>query len=227
MRLWIAQGEVEKAAMWAKNNIDHSLPCSGYCAEQYSLALARAWLAQGRAGSNELFQQALNLLSQRADEAERFGRNGRLIEFLVLKSITLLEVNQTAEALRILNQALSFALPNTYLRPFLDEIRSIKAILPRLRGENIHLDAFIDQVLMPAPTNTGRNPVTPKLIEPLTEREQDVLRLMAAGLSNPEIAQELYLSLNTIKTHTRGIYGKLGVSNRTQATVRAHELELI
>jgi LuxR family maltose regulon positive regulatory protein len=69
-----------------------------------------------------------------------------------------------------------------------------------------------------------KQPAQSELVEPLSERELEVLQLIAEGLTNPEIASKLYLSLNTVKVHTRNIYGKLGVNNRTQAVARARAL---
>jgi LuxR family maltose regulon positive regulatory protein len=109
-------------------------------------------------------------------------------------------------------------------RPLLSLLKFIEINYPARQPFTREILAFI---ISPSEVKPIAQTPAHMLIEPLTERERDVLRLMAAGLSNPEIAEQLYLSLNTIKTHTRGIYGKLGVNNRTQATLKAGELGLI
>jgi len=133
------------------------------------------------------------------------------------------------EADKTIIQALSLGAQHGYLRIFLDEASPMEKLIQRVTHQG-DVFSYARQLLdaFHQPAHAERTaPPSRVLIEPLTEREQDVLRLMAAGLTNPEIAQELYLGLNTIKTHTRGIYGKLGVNNRTQATIRARELGLV
>ena len=150
-----------------------------------------------------------------------------MIELLVLKAQALSGNGQKEQAMEFLAQALCLAYPENYIRPFLDDVSYIKEFLPALKDRNQEKNAFIDQILSKKTISSPLKFSPVNLIEPLTEREQDVLRLMAAGMSNPEIAQELYLSLNTIKTHLKSIFGKLEVKNRTQASNRAKELDLL
>ena len=170
-------------------------------------------------------------LENHTEYALRHGWKIRLNQLQIVQSLAFLAQGDEHQANETLVKALSIAESYGGVGVFLDFGMPILDMLKRVAVSYPGREAFINKILYllipskPARPSTKSLPGT--LIEPLTQREQDVLRLMAAGLSNPEIAQELYLSLNTIKTHTRGIYGKLGVSNRTQATIRATELGLI
>jgi LuxR family maltose regulon positive regulatory protein len=130
-------------------------------------------------------------------------------------------------ALSVLEQALSLAEPEGYVRTFLDEGEPMARLLRQALSQGIApnyaarlLAAFDAEVdLTPAPMDP--------LIEPLTERELEVLRLIVAGLSNPDSAEELFIAVSTVKSHVNHIYGKLGVENRVQAVNRARSLELL
>ncbi len=141
-----------------------------------------------------------------------------------------------------LARALEGAASEDYVRAFLDEGDAVARLLPGVRSV---APAFTDRLLeafhsggadlasqgrrVPVPPDgpeSGRKVVEP-LIEPLSERELEVLQLVAAGLSNREIAQELYIAVGTVKRHTNHIYGKLGVHSRTQAVARSRELGLL
>ena len=122
------------------------------------------------------------------------------------------------------------AAPGDYYRAFLDEEDQLLDPLPDLR----HLAPdFVDQLLAYAGRDQADTDITTKfpaaqpLVEPLSERELEVLRLIAAGLTNREIAQELVIAIGTVKRHINNLYGKLGVHSRTQATARARDLRLI
>jgi LuxR family maltose regulon positive regulatory protein len=123
--------------------------------------------------------------------------------------------------LKPLEEALALAEPEGFVRIFLDEGGPMVDLLRQARQSQIATD-YVDNLL------AGGLPVDQSgLIEPLSERELEVLRLLAEGLTNKAIGEHLYLALNTVKVHTRNIYGKLGVNNRTQAVVRARELGLL
>jgi len=130
-------------------------------------------------------------------------------------------------ALSALCRALSLAEPEGYVRTFVDEGEPMAHLLRLSLSRGIAPDyvarllAAFDQEIEPEP------PGMQSLVEPLTERELDVLRLIVAGLSNPEIADELVIAVSTVKTHINHIFGKLGVDRRTQAVARAQELSLL
>jgi LuxR family maltose regulon positive regulatory protein len=130
-------------------------------------------------------------------------------------------------ALSALERALSLAEPGGYMRTFVDEGEPMARLLRRALSKGVApnyaarlLAAFGEEV-------ESTSPMMASLVEPLTEREIEVLRLVAAGLSNPEISEELYIAVSTVKSHINHIYGKLAVENRVQAINRAHSLELL
>jgi LuxR family maltose regulon positive regulatory protein len=175
--------------------------------------------------------QVLAFLTIQSGYAQAHGWQVRLTQLLIVQSLAWQALGDQQQAITTLLRALSIAEAFGGVGIFLDFGLPLLNMLKRAAKNYPAREAFVSKILSllvyPSPSKSIAATYTSAIIEPLTEREQDVLRLMAAGLSNPEIAQELYLSLNTIKTHTRGIYGKLGVSNRTQATIRASELGLI
>jgi LuxR family maltose regulon positive regulatory protein len=173
----------------------------------------------------------LEFITNQSGFAEAHAWKIRQAQLLMLQSLAWQSLGDQPQAIHPLMKALSiaesFGGTGVFLDfgpPLLNMLKLIEINYPARQSFAREILAFIIN-----PSEGKRIAMTSAnmLIEPLTERERDVLRLMAAGLSNPEIAVQLYLSLNTIKTHTRGIYGKLGVNNRTQATIKAGELGLI
>ena len=162
---------------------------------------------------------------------ERFTRDHRLYRWLL--SVYLLQAlaadelgNRELARDRILS-AIEIAAPQDYVRALLDEDRRLLRLLPEVRHA---APAFVDRLAEVAQAqegfeSTGRE--VERLVEPLSDRELEVLRLIAAGLANREIAEELTIAVGTVKRHINHIYGKLGVHSRTQALVRARELDLL
>jgi LuxR family maltose regulon positive regulatory protein len=160
-----------------------------------------------------------------------------LLEILALRALALYRQGDTTQALLTLSQALTMAEPEGYVRVFVDEGLPMAALLRRASSQGIApnyvsklLDAFEttqdekeEADFHPSSIAQGVQP----LIEPLTQREREVLRLMATGRSNPEIATELVIAVTTVKTHVKNIYGKLNVDNRFQAVAHAQELNLL
>jgi LuxR family maltose regulon positive regulatory protein len=163
------------------------------------------------------------LLKNLLNSAEKSSRNGSVIEIKILLAQTHLLQGHIDKALHIFKQALALAEPEAYFRIFVDEGELIAELLKLAQEKNIfpeyagHLLAVID---------SGK-PAVRNLPEALTEREFQVMLLLAKGLSNQEIADNLVISLSTTKTHITRIYGKLSVSSRTQAVIRARELKLL
>jgi LuxR family maltose regulon positive regulatory protein len=172
----------------------------------------------------------LSMLEAQSAFAQLHGWKVRLTQLFIIHALALQALGEVDQASEVLIKAVDLAYTYQGVGIFLDFGLHLQKLLKQAVKKYPARVDFISRILalviqpVPSPANTA---LVEASVEPLTEREQDVLRLMAAGLSNPEIAQELYLALNTIKTHTRGIYGKLGVNNRTQATLRARELGLI
>jgi len=216
-RIWLAQGQLELAARWA---LDYEqLGEVEHLREFEDLTLARILLAQGKP------PEALALLDRLLSPAEAAGRMGTVIEISILRTLAL---KDTEYALETLKRALQLAEPEGYARVFLDEGEPMAQLLRQAASRGI-APSYAGQLLAAFGTETKDQPATETspLVEPLSDRELEVLELLAERLSNPEIAQRLVISLPTVKSHTRNIYGKLGVHNRRDAVARARELNIL
>jgi LuxR family maltose regulon positive regulatory protein len=198
------------------------------CDEIAILSLARASLASGQA------DQALVLLEPINRSAQAAGHIYAAIGSLILTAIAWqAKPAGLGSALTALEQALSLAEPGGYVRVFVDEGQPIQKLLALAVQKGIH-PGYADRLLAAFDHNSTLSPSpqagqkhTPALIEPLTSREIEVLRLIVAGMTNKEIAQKLYISLRTVKYHTTSILNKLNVNNRAHAAARARELGLL
>jgi LuxR family maltose regulon positive regulatory protein len=240
----LQMGDLETAAQWADTIAAPEAGPLDPALEYDHLTLARVWLAQGRTA------EARALLARLLPPAEAAGRLGRAIEILALQAATAWSQHDTAEAHAALARALALGEPEGFVRSFLDEGEPMRAALrdwrlalgqqAPLSDEQQRLASYADRLLAAFPTPGGAAPTpaappmpaaTPAgiapLLEPLRERELEVLRLIAAGYTNPEIANQLVLGLSTIKTHINHLFQKLGVSSRTQAIARARALGLL
>ena len=161
------------------------------------------------------------------------GRISRLIEVLALETVGQAGLGNTVQALTALRRALPLAAERGYVRTFVDLGASIAPLLRQAAAERI-VPEFVAALLAamslaPSSSSQGQPSVqgAAVLVEPLSERELEILRLIAAGRSNREIAAELIVALGTVKKHLNNIFGKLGVSSRTQAVAYARELGLL
>jgi LuxR family maltose regulon positive regulatory protein len=217
-RLWIAQGNLAAASRWAQarglNQKDSPII---YPHEVEYLTLVRLLIAQGKLEAAE----ALLLRLQRA--AALAKRNGNLIEILILQALTFAAQKRGEQALSALDKALNLAEPQGFVRIFLDEGPPMAKLLRQAVAQDLHASYALH--LLNAMGETA--PPPQPLIDPLSERELEVLRRVAAGYSNQEIAQDLVIAVSTVKKHIHNIYGKLDVGSRTQAVARATELELL
>jgi LuxR family maltose regulon positive regulatory protein len=169
----------------------------------------------------------LGLLERIAAEAQNAGRVGSLIEILALQALTWEALGETDSAMVSLERALALAAPEGYVRLFVDEGAPMADLLRCAAAQALELD-YVRPLLTAFGETTGPVSRMPEgLVEPLTPRELEVLRLLGAGLSNPEIAEHLSIAPSTVKTHTLRIYGKLQVHSRTQAVTRARECHLL
>jgi LuxR family maltose regulon positive regulatory protein len=228
-RLALRRNDIAAASRWARQQ-EISLPLSqvpGYQQEYAYLTLVRLKLAMGECHGLPA------CLDELIRNAEHQGRSAAVVEALILKALALDRLGESDDAERTLDRALSQAEPAGYMRTFVDEGAPMAALLRRIATGGVHGDyasRLIDARAFPFPTRSvesaGRAR-TPGLIEALSERELEVLKLIAAGKSNKEIAYELFLATGTVKKHTHNIYGKLGVQSRTQAIARARELGII
>ena len=235
-RLLLAQGKVAAAARWAEERglgADDDEP--DYPREREYLVLARLLLAQGRPGL------ALALLERLHATASAQGRVGSIIEISALRALALAADGEETAAVDTLAGAVTLGCPQGYVRVFADEGAPMAVLLGRLvAAQNADHAAARDippgylaallRAAHPAPgAALPRRPATapPGLPEPLTDRETDVLRLIAAGKPNQQIARELVVTVDTVKKHVSHLLGKLGAANRTEAVTRARQLGLI
>jgi LuxR family transcriptional regulator, maltose regulon positive regulatory protein len=234
-RLALAHGEVADAARWVQaRGLDIDDPLR-YPREREYLVLARVLLATGTPG------RALSLLARLHTEAAAQCRTGSLVEILALRSLAHAAAGDEPRALAALAEALTLAAPEGYLRVFIDQDGPMAALLGRLltAGQaRLRVPGCVQQDylvrLAEAFEQAGqvvarprRGGALPGLVVPLTSRELEVLELLATGKANPTIAEELVITLDTVKRHVTHILGKLGAANRTQAVARARELGLL
>ena len=151
---------------------------------------------------------------------------GAAIEILLLQALANQTRGDVEAALVLLRRALVIAEPEGYVRVFLDEGPPMAALLEALQGRGASL-AYVQELLTSFGRGVDRFPIKQDLVEPLSSRELEVLRLLATDLDGPGIARELVVSLSTIRSHTKAIYAKLGVSSRRAAVRRGEELDLL
>ena len=219
--LWIAQGKVDAANLWTmstspdpegKININHL---------DELMVFTHLLITRGS------YNEAIDLLTRTINTAEAEGWLGSLIKMCVLLALAHQAGGEKDKSMNALEQALITAKPEGYVRVFVDAGDLMATLLREAEKRDIAPDyipkllaAFeSDNVQVEPPSDTS-------LIEPLSERELEVLRLLRTELSGPEIASELMIALSTMRTHTQNIYSKLGVSNRRAAVRRAEELNL-
>jgi len=238
-RLLLAQGRADEAVRWAQERGLTEDDAISFQREGSYLVLARVLLARSAS------DRALGLLERLDALADSQGRTGSLIKIRALRSLALQATGDHQGALTLLAEALSLAAPEGYVRVFVDEGAPMASLLGRLAAptqreraaaaENVPRDylAWLLASFRPAAARSshlaGRTGagLLPGLVEPLSERELEVLGLLATGRSNQQIAEELVVVLDTVKKHVSRILDKLGVANRTQAVARARELQLL
>jgi LuxR family maltose regulon positive regulatory protein len=225
-RIWIAQGSLGEALGWAREqglSVDDDL---SYLREFEHITLARVLMARYRDERAERSaREAIRLLDRLLRAAEEGERAGSVIEILVLRALAYQRHGDIPAALSCLERAVTLAEPEGYVRVFVDEGPPMASLL-RVAAKQQAAGNYVRQLLAAATQTEQNGPVKQALIEPLSERELDVLRLLGTELDGPAIARELMVSLNTVRTHTKHIYAKLAVTNRRAAVRRAAELDL-
>jgi LuxR family transcriptional regulator, maltose regulon positive regulatory protein len=236
VQVWVFQGKLDKALGWAREkglSVEDDL---NYLREFEHITLARILLARYKSdGSDNSIRDAIKLLERLLQAAEEGGRMGSAIEILVLQALAYQALGDILNALATLERALKLAEPEGYIRMFVDEGTNMATLLRKAAARGT-MPNYAGKLLAAFETEGQRSvasavesPLSPSqpLIEPLSQRELEVLRLFKTELSGPEIARELVIGLSTVRTHTKSIYSKLGVNNRRAAVKRAEELHLI
>jgi LuxR family maltose regulon positive regulatory protein len=241
-----AHGDVPAALEWVRERGLSPDDDLSYLREYEHVTLARVLLARharhASEDSEQVLADAIELLQRLLAAAEDGDRAGTVIEILALLALARRRAGENAEALDALTRALLLAQPEGYVRVFAAEGQPMAALLgalDRRRPGWSFLRRVLDAAAQPTRTRdtVGKAEAVRSgqpgqqspggLVDPLTERERDVLRLLASELDGPAIARELVVSLNTVRTHTKNIYAKLGVTNRRAAVARAHQLNLL
>lgn len=245
-RLWLWQAErdprcLAAATRWADEQQLKLDRCGWRDGER--LTLARLFIAQRRANRSVSkspsaqtqpdLQPLLRWLDEQLQAAQKANKLQWMIEVLILRAMALEAQDETNAALSALQRALALAEPSGFVLLFVDEGTPMARLLykaaelrisPEYTGK---LLAAFGHVESPQPLPALRPEADSPSVEPLTEREFQVLQLIAEGLSNREIAQQLFLSPHTVRIHASNIYSKLGVGNRTQAVARASRLGIL
>jgi LuxR family maltose regulon positive regulatory protein len=218
--LWLAQGNMAAASRWVERS---GLSVNDEFIFQDLLryvTLARVFIGRSR------LDEASRLLARLLNMAEAAGAMGEAIEILILQALTQEGLGKRDQALTPLERALSLAEPKGYVRTFIDEGAPMGELLRRAAAQGIRLN-YVSALLAALESDAKTKGAQGALIEPLSARELEVLRLLATGLSNKDIAETLFIAVGTVKQHLKNIYGKLGVHSRTEAAHRARDLGLL
>ena len=244
-QLALLRGEQEAALTWSTASGLHADDAVTFLQESEYLTLARVYLAEGRCDpQGSWLDDARRLLDRWLIAATEGERWDSVIELLLLRTLVLAAQGDEPGALAALDDALDHAAPEGYVRIFVDEGEAVQALLRKLKMTDTSRTAYVDSLLtafggdrltnrrtdaqqgLAAPTSADTCSVPP-MTEALTERETDVLRLLASGASNRAIADHLVISVPTAKKHVANILGKLQARNRTEAVAQARTLHLL
>lgn len=240
VKMWLIQGDWSAIDRWmvALDQRFGSHDPFRYEDELIHIMQARVFIAQNK------LDEAIHLLSSLEESAQSSGRQGRLIEIMILKALAMQAARDATQAEIALTKSLALAEPGGYVRVFLDEGRPLQLLLAQwlahagvgsLRDYAIRLlSAFKDGSLpistaqeTSSPTGASLASLGQALVEPLSQRELEVIHLIALGRTNQEIARQLIVAPGTVKAHTASIYRKLDVTNRTEAAARARQLGIL
>jgi LuxR family maltose regulon positive regulatory protein len=223
IELWLGQDRLRAAVDWADAMARGGAIDGRPESEVAQLAIARVLIVKGNVPALEY---ALALLERLLQVAEAEGRMGVSIEALALQALAHWRRGERADAMTSLERGLRLAEPEGYVRLFADLGFPMARLLQEARSRDV-LPDYVAKLLAAFSTDLTIPSLAEQVLpEPLTHREQEILELVAAGLTNREIADKLVISALTVKKHTVNIYGKLGVRSRTEAAARARELKL-
>jgi LuxR family maltose regulon positive regulatory protein len=218
-RVWVEQGRSDQALAWAAQRGLAVTDEPDYLREYEHVTLARALLGAGDRSATELLERLLTA-------AETGGRYGSALEILILLALSRQHAGDIEAAVAALSRALELGAPEGYARTFTAEGPAMTRLLTAAaeRGVASPYAAWLLSSLEAPPLEARPQD---SLIDPLSDRELEVLRLLGSELSGPEIARHLVVSLHTVRTHTKNIYAKLGVGSRREAVRRADDLGLL
>jgi LuxR family maltose regulon positive regulatory protein len=231
-RTLLALGRTREALDWVR---DRSLSTDdelSYVREFEHITLARVRMAEAAADkTGKSLADASRLLERLLAAAKDGGRIGSVIEVLVLQTLAHKAGGETGAALTTLQEAVALGEHESHVRIFTSNGAAVVPLLKaltKLTGAPRHTRRLLAALNRSNPTATARpGPDGDALIEPLSEREIDVLSLLDSALTGPAIARELFVSLNTVRSHTKSIFAKLGVNNRREAVARARDLGVL
>jgi LuxR family maltose regulon positive regulatory protein len=224
IELWFAQGRSRSIVQWLDDKTKHAELTGSPQNSIIQRAIIRALILQkDRKSLEEALLQTENLRQAATSE----GRTGILIEALALRAVAFWNHNQPIDALTALEQTLRLAEPEGYVRLFVDLGLSMGRLLQEALTRDVRPDYVSTLLAAFDPNGEMQSSGHTVLPEPLTPREQEILTLIASGLTNHETAEKLVISPETGKKHTSNIYTKLGVNSRMQAVARARELKML
>ena len=228
-RMLVAHGRLAEARAWAQT---HGLSANdklSYVREFEHTTLARLLVAEASEvseGRADALATVVGLLDRLLTAAEGGRRNGSRLEILIVQALARYAAGDRAGAFAALDDAIALAEPEGYVRVFLDEGPAMGRLLQDAARQPT-ASPVVRELLRAASGASERPPARQATVEPLSERELEVLRLLRSDLNGPDMARELVVSLNTLRTHTKNIYAKLGVGSRRAAIRRAEELGLL
>jgi LuxR family maltose regulon positive regulatory protein len=232
VKVWLAQADLQAATRWDASLEQRLSPDDPikFENEVTHIARARVLIAQHKAS------EAIGLLSRLEEIARSAGRMGRVIEILLLEALAMQELDDSEHAILALSKCLTLAEPEGYMRIFLDEGQPMRQLLAQWlahasagppRDYAIRLLSQFDAKSQVVTARHAKACPTQDLVEPLSQRELEVLQLIALGRTNQQIALQLVVSRGTVKAHTASIYRKLNVANRTEAVAHARQLGIL
>ncbi len=220
-------GRLSDALRWAEDSGVSMRDDLSYLREYEHVTLARVLLAKSHGEHGDRTRhEVIEFVNRLVEAAEMGGRTGNTIEMLIIKALAHDAAGDRTDALEGLEAALHLAEPEGYVRVFVEEGDALASLLRQARHSR-DATGYVHRLLGAFGANEPRSTAQRGIVDPLTDRELQVLRLLAGDLAGPDIARELFVSLNTLRTHTKSIYTKLGVGTRREAVRRAAELDLL
>ena len=232
--VWIQQGKLTEAWKWARDRGLSVADELSFLREFEHVTFVRLLIAEYKTNQTDhAISEAMVLLPRLLEAAEVGQRMGSVLEILVVQALAYQAQGDSSSAYKSLKNALTLAEPEGYVRLFVDEGMPMAQLLSAIAAQKIFPDyvgillAAFDSVGQVSSGKSDSPAVRQPLVDPLSERELEILTHVAAGLKNKEIAAKLFVSINTIHYHTKNIYSKLGVNSRTKAIAKAKELNLL